>query len=205
MQKVTNDPRFGKESFKLEAFKDDIEINKEDLARIFSDRRLLEDECFFIIDSNTHEITTEHGSDFREDAKKLKKAFNNGETIIVKRLHDLDPKISAIAKACCKNAISYMLVAPSGGESFSWHKDDRHVILRQVYGSKIIFYKDEDDQEKFFELNAGDWCSIPQGVLHKAINKGPSIILVIGVMENETWFVENSISLSDLQREYPGL
>lgn len=203
MQLIINDHRFGVEPFKVEAFDDGVNITKDDLLNILNDRKFLEEESFHVIETNTHEITTEHGEDFREDAIKLKRAFNNGNTILIKRLHDVLPKFHEIACKFDEDANAYMLVAPNGGDSFDWHKDDRHVCIKIIHGEKIIFHKDENGNEIPMPLKKGDWCVIPMGVIHKAVNFGPSIVLTVGIMDSKNWKVENCIDRIDLDREFP--
>ena len=189
MQSIINDPRFGVEPFKVEAFDDGVEVTKDDLVNILNDRKFLEEESFHVIETDTHEITTEHGEDFREDAVKLKRAFNNGNTILIKRLHDVLPKFSDIGKMFDDDANTYMLVAPSGGDSFDWHKDDRHVCIKIIYGNKVLLWKDEKNNEHPISLNQGDWIVIPMGVIHKAVNFGPSIVLTVGMKDSQEWNV----------------
>lgn len=203
MNRIVQDARFGLKCFKTSAFDDDFNISRDDLINIFSDRRLLEDECFFILDTITNEITTDHGSNFREDATKLKKAFREGNTILVKRVNDIFSKFNQITTRFDEDANAYLLIAPRGGNSFDWHKDDRHVVLRLMYGEKTIIYKNKDGNEEGVVLKAGDWFSIPFGVYHRAINIGATITLVIGVLESKEWKVSNSISSEDFDREFP--
>lgn len=203
MERILKDPRFGLEPFVVKAFDDGVSISKDDLVNIFNDRKFLEEESFYVIETDTHEITTEHGEDFREDAINLKNAFLDGNTILIKRLHDVLPKFHEIACKFHKDANTYMLVAPNGGDSFDWHKDDRHVAIKIVYGSKVILYRNEEDEEIPMELHQGDWCVMPMGVYHKAVNMGANIVLTVGMMESDNWKVNECISKEDLEEQFP--
>lgn len=202
MRELMEHTLYGKTVYKVDAFDDGIDITKDDFVNIFNDRKFIEEESFFVIENDTHEITTRHGEDYKEDAIRLKQAFNAGNTILLKRLHDVLPKFKSIAHHFDEDANTYILIAPSEGGSFDWHKDDRHVYLRMLYGEKIMHYR-ENGEEKFVHLTKGDWAFIPMGIEHKAQNLSACITMTVGIMENKEWKVKTAIDREDLDREFP--
>lgn len=199
MHRLISNCKYKKEPFSISNFDDGIFLSLKEISLVFRDRYLLEKESFFVIDKDTGAIDSSiYMSDYKLEAGALKKAINNKNTVLIKNLENLNQKIKKVCDFFSSSTSVHMYVTPDGGCSFPMHKDDRHIFIRMLYGSKIIICV-ENNNEVPYMLNSGDWMHIPFGIDHRAVNCGPSISISFGIIESESKYVNLGIEEIDLK------
>jgi mannose-6-phosphate isomerase-like protein (cupin superfamily) len=174
-------------------------LSKNDIEDIFKDAKLYENKSFFVIDSITKEYDTNISFDsLSEYSKRIRESFKRGCTIIVKNLEMYNQEIRSHCAKIGKNVDVHMyLVPPNGKQSFNFHQDDREVKVHIVYGSKTFILKN-NDKEKSYLLESGQFLDIPKGTIHKAIPNGSSCLLSFGFEKEVSYQVPFGITKEDL-------
>lgn len=200
MNRLTKNPNYKKSPFIEKSFNDNIQLSLAEISEIFRNRYLLEKESFFVIDKETKTIDSSiYLADYKLEALALKNKLLDGNVISIKNLENLNTKIEDACKVFSDNTSLHMYITPTNGESFNMHKDDRHVFIRVLYGTKIIICK-EGDRDVAYTLDSGDWMHIPFGIEHRAVNCSPAISISFGIVESESKYVNLGIEEIDLKR-----
>ncbi len=156
---------------------------REDLIdNIFCSSLLFERKSFFIIEDQSYDADLTFNS-FVEEARTLRKSFENGKSIIVKNLENFDLLISEKAFQLGRHTDVHLYLTPNkDAKSFPFHCDDRDVLVHLLFGKKRFEIKKEG-KILVHDLGAGDELLIPKGVEHRAISLGPSGLLSFGFVK----------------------
>lgn len=174
-------------------------LRPEEIETIFSQGWFYENASFFILDRGTltYDALRKERS-FLEEARALSRAFQEGNSIIVKNLEGLNQQIRMRCAELGPRVDAHLyLVPPRGGSSFDFHRDDRDVRVNLAYGKKR-FITLEDGTEHIWDLSAGDELAIPMGVLHRAVPLGPSALISFGIPRETHYPVPGGITWEDL-------
>ncbi len=136
--------------------------------------------------------------------------FQQGATIIMPHLHQLDATLAEFCRAIeslfCAHVQTNIYLTPPNNQGFRTHYDDHDVFVMQISGQKLWklydmpianpyrgegfqpnVHKAGDPVEEFL-LEAGDCVYIPRGLMHDAITDGDesSLHITVGLIV-KTW------------------
>lgn len=155
-------------------------MSKEEINNALTSKSLLNDFRHTIIDQEKTE-PLDHANTHIEEITKLKEAYHNGKTIVVKGMESWNSKIMDLIKYIGVPSIdAHMYVSPTDGTSYDWHTDDRSVIIKMLYGKKKFEVKNGGKEEQYI-LEPEECLYIEKGVLHRANTIGPSVHLSFGI------------------------
>lgn len=136
--------------------------------------------------------------------------FQQGATIILPHLHQLDPTLGEFCRALenvfCAHLQTNIYLTPPDNQGFNIHYDDHDVFVVQVSGEKAWRLYDTPienpfrgegfrpdvhkagDPVKEFVMKAGDCIYLPRGLMHDAQTSGdePSLHITVGLIV-KTW------------------
>ncbi len=136
--------------------------------------------------------------------------FQQGATIILPHLHQLDPILGDFCRALenvfCAHLQTNIYLTPPGHQGFNIHYDDHDVFVVQVSGQKAWRFYDtpienpfrgegfrpnvhpETEPSEKFVMKAGDSIYVPRGLMHDAQTDGdePSLHITVGLIV-KTW------------------
>lgn len=178
-------------------------LKKEDIPNIFLDLELLEKRSFYIIEEDKIGYDTNRTANLNilEDLQQLKKAYLNGNTIVVKNMENYNEAIRLQAARYGRDVDVCMFISPPKGSSFGFHTDEEDVYIHGVYGSKFFMFK--GIERKLAILKPQDCIHIAPGVEHYArgLNQ-PSVHLSFGIKQKEyavlTGLKDYALSSEDL-------
>ncbi len=174
-------------------------LNKKEISEVFSSSYLYEKKSFYTIEKSSQTYDTQRVTDnFIEEAKHIRSAFQDGQTIIVKNLEFYSKKIRQRCAELGTDVDVHMYLSPnSQSPSFPFHTDDRTVLLHILYGKRAFYLKNQKTISKHV-LESGDELLIPLGLEHKAESMGPSCLLSFGIKNRLEYFVPGGLEEEDL-------
>lgn len=166
--------------FKGKDDKFDILLTLKEINQVFNCSILLNDYKLYVVENQEVQVF-DHADNHLDEIKRIKDAYHEGKTIVAKGLENWNEKVRGFIQWLNMPGIDVHLYAsPKNGTSYDWHTDDRHVVVRMLFGKKKFFIK-EDGKSKEYHLSKGECLFIPRGTQHKAITDGPSYHLSFGI------------------------
>jgi hypothetical protein len=160
------------------------------IVELFYDFELHLNGNFFIIDPQTKEYDVNWKRDYTDILSQMQyvhKSYNDGKTIIIKKLENFINLSEEFGKDIDIHAYIVPQKQDSSGDSFGWHTDDRSVWIKMLWGSKIFalrYQANETVMENYIKVNPGDKIFIKKGQYHKASPMGSSCLLSIGLPDS---------------------
>ena len=153
-------------------------LSKSTIQDILTNPGLIEINSFKVVTSGMYE-NFESNNDPLNQINRIKKAFDDGNTVVVKNLETYNLELDWVCKAIGNNVDAHMYISPKDASGFPMHTDDRTVFIFMQYGEKEFYVEDQK-----IVLEAGDMLYLKQGVKHKAIATQGSCHLSFGLATN---------------------
>ncbi len=167
-------------------------------------------------------------SDDRIDRNRVYQLYNQGATIVMRKMHLFVPALAELVRSAekqfaCEFQCNVYMTPPNGKQGFKIHYDTHDVFALQVVGSKTwrlygtpvelplqgqsydgaTMEPGERTQE--FTLNAGDMYCLPRGLVHDCVTSDePSVHITLGMLAH-TWtelFVETLMTVCQDNAEF---
>jgi hypothetical protein len=173
-------------------------LSFREIELIFQSSYFYENQLVFAIDpiSRTYQTDINYRN-FVEYAAKVRQAYHNEQTIILKGLERFHPLVAQKALSYGPNVDAHLYITKSSGSlSFDFHEDDRDVYIHMIKGSKIFEFKTQAGIEKHM-LKERQELYIPKGVLHRGQSLGMTIMISFGRETCHQFAVPGGIQASD--------
>ena len=173
-------------------------LSFREIELLFQSSYFYNNQLIYAIDPITRSYQTDiNYSNFIQYAQKIREAFLNGQTIILKGLEGFHPMVAQKAISYGPNVDAHMYLTNSAGSiSFDFHEDERDVHIYMAKGSKLFELKTNSGIEKY-TLQEGQELYIPKGVFHRAQSLSPTIMISFGKEAQPHFMVPGGISASD--------
>ena len=137
-------------------------VSKQTIKDILTNTGLIELNSFKVVTSGMYE-NFESNNDPINQINRVKKALEEGNTVVVKNLETYNWDFEWVCKMIGSNVDAHMYISPKGATGFPMHVDDRSVFIVMQYGEKEFNVEGQK-----IVLEAGDMLYLKQGVRHRA-------------------------------------
>jgi hypothetical protein len=165
-------------------------LTKDEINSLIYDYDLYLSKSFYIINKERKEYNEDnHSPDFMSHIQKLEKASGEGCTIIVKNMERYNSQIQETAEELAPgtDVHLYLVFAEESGDSFNWHRDDKPVWIKMIYGEKFFSIRSRAKETVFidsYKVKENGYLYIGLRE-HRAEPMGPSAMLSFGLPNQE--------------------